>query len=51
MSHRQPEDQTPILTVIPRVVIHKCRPIGHTRDLVPVVPPAHHDRVLLRVLP
>ena len=37
-------------TVIPGVVIHKCRPIRHPSDLVSVVPPTHHDRILLRVL-
>ena len=26
-------------------------PVGHSRDLVPVVPPAHDGGVLVRVLP
>ena len=38
------------MRVIPRVVVHKRRPVGHACDLVPVVPPGHDARVLVRVL-
>jgi len=37
------------LTVVPSVVIDQSRSIRHPSDLVSVIPPTHHDRVLLRV--
>ncbi len=38
------------LTVVPRVVVNQSRPVGHPCNLISVVPPAHHDSVLGRVL-
>ena len=32
--------------IVPRVVVDDYRPIGHRRDLVPVIPPRHNLRVL-----
>jgi len=37
--------------IVPGVVVHERRSVGHSGDLVAVVPPGHHPRVLIRVLP
>lgn len=39
------------MTVVPRVVVDERRPVGHPRNLIPVVPPRHDARMLVRVLP
>jgi len=51
MSRRQPKKPRNALTIIPGVVIHKGRSVRHASDLVSVIPPTHHDRILPRVLP
>lgn len=30
------------MTVIPRVIVHKRRSIGHASDLISIIPPRHH---------
>ena len=37
--------------VVPRVVVHQGGAVGHPGDLVAVVPPGHHGRVVGGVLP
>ena len=32
--------------IVPGVVVHQDGPVGHGRDLVPVVPPRHHLGIL-----
>lgn len=39
------------MAVVPSIVVHQRGSISHTRDLVTVVPPGHHSRIQLRVLP
>ncbi len=39
------------LTVIPSVVIDQSGSIGHTSNLVSIIPPTHHDRILRCILP
>lgn len=39
------------VTVVPCVVINQCGPVCHAGNLIPVVPPRHHTRVLVCVLP
>lgn len=39
------------VAVIPRVVVHQRRPVGHACYLITVVPPGHDPSVLIRVLP
>jgi len=38
-------------TVVPGVVVHQCHTISHTGNLVSIVPPAHDDSILGRILP
>ena len=39
------------MRVIPRIVIHQCSTVGHSGDLVSVIPPRHDARIVLGVLP
>ena len=38
------------LTVVPRVVVDQSRPVRHSCNLISVIPPAHHNSILGRVL-
>ena len=38
------------VTVVPRVVVDERRAVAHAGDLVAVVPPRHHARLVARVL-
>ena len=34
------------MRVVPRVIVHKYRAIGHCCDLIAVIPPRHHFGIL-----
>lgn len=48
-QHRTPHSKTK-LTIVPSIVINQSRPIGHTSNLVSVIPPTHDHSVFGRVL-
>lgn len=39
------------MRIVPGVVVHERCSVGHSGNLVAVVPPGHDPRVLVRVLP
>ena len=39
------------MRIIPGIVVHERRPVGHSRYLVSIVPPGHDPGVLVGVLP
>ena len=45
-----PETYQGYVRVVPSIVVHERRPVGHACYLVPIVPPGHDARVLVRVL-
>jgi len=38
------------MAVVPRIVIDQCGSVGHARNLVSVIPPAHDSRIAVGVL-
>jgi hypothetical protein len=39
------------MRIVPSVVVHESRPVGHSGYLIPVIPPRHDASIFVCILP